>query len=116
MSIQLGFWCTQVIKPEKAWDLGCAFCLLPIQPVAKTMPFATFSDLQLCQSLVMSYIVHGVFGHCIALDSQADQDLLPSSAAELEEARVECAGWLCTLECKSGCSTTRKRASNPGTA
>ena len=34
----------------------------------------------------------------------------------MEEARVECAGWLCTLECKSGCSTTRKRASNPGTA
>ena len=23
--------------------------------------------------------------------------------------------WLCTLGCKSGCSTTRKRASNPGT-
>ena len=37
------------------------------------------------------------------------------SAAELEEAIVECAGWLCTLGCKSGCSTTRKRASNPGT-
>ena len=37
-------------------------------------------------------------------------------AAEFEEERVECAGWLCTLGCKSGCSTTRKRASNPGTA
>ena len=37
------------------------------------------------------------------------------SAAELEEAIVECAGWLCTLGCESGCSTTRKRASNPGT-
>ena len=37
------------------------------------------------------------------------------SAAELEEARVECAGWLCTLGCNSGCSTTRKTASNPGT-
>ena len=37
------------------------------------------------------------------------------SAAELEEARVEFAGWLCTLGCKSSCSTTRKRASNPGT-
>ena len=35
-------------------------------------------------------------------------------AVELEEARVECAGCLCTLGCKSGCSTTRKRASNPG--
>ena len=78
-----------------------------------------------------------VFGHCIALDSQADQDLDQQrqsagssakicapllafsrvkgrSAAELEEARVECAGCLCTLGCKSGCSTTRKRASNPG--
>ena len=38
------------------------------------------------------------------------------SAAELEEARIECAGRLCTLGCKSGFSTTRKRASNPGTA
>ena len=37
------------------------------------------------------------------------------TAAELEEARVECAGCLCTLGCKSGCSTTRKRVSNPGT-
>ena len=27
------------------------------------------------------------------------------SAAQLEEARVECAGCLCTLGCKSGCST-----------
>ena len=24
--------------------------------------------------------------------------------AEIEEARVECAGWWCTLECTSGCS------------
>ena len=37
------------------------------------------------------------------------------SAAELEEGRVECAGWLCTLGCRSGCSTFRKRASNLGT-
>ena len=33
----------------------------------------------------------------------------------MEEAIAECAGWLCTLGCESGCSTTRKRASNPGT-
>ena len=38
------------------------------------------------------------------------------SAAELEEARVECAGWLCTLGYKSCRSTTRKIASNSGTA
>ena len=31
------------------------------------------------------------------------------SAAELEKAIVECAGWLCTLGCKNGCSTTRMR-------
>ena len=36
--------------------------------------------------------------------------------AELEEARAEYAGWLCSLGRKSGCSTTRKRMSNPGTA
>ena len=28
VSIQLGFWCTQVIKPEEAWKPGYAFCLL----------------------------------------------------------------------------------------
>ena len=37
-------------------------------------------------------------------------------AAELEEARAEYTGWLCSLGRKSGCSTTRKRMSNPGTA
>ena len=37
------------------------------------------------------------------------------SVAELDEARVECAGWLCTLGYKSGCSTSRKKASNLGT-
>ena len=33
----------------------------------------------------------------------------------MEEGRVECAGRLCTLGCKSGCTTIRKRASNLGT-
>ena len=37
------------------------------------------------------------------------------SAAGLEETKVECAGCLCTLGGKHGCSTTRKRASNPRT-
>ena len=92
--------------------------------VPKAMPFATSSD-SYSHSIPLA---HGVFGHCIALDSQADQDLDQQrhsagssakncapwlafsrakgrSAAELEEERVECAGWLCTLGCKSGCST-----------
>ena len=78
---------------------------------------------------------HGVFGHCIALDSQPGQDLDQQrhnagssakicapwlafsrvkgrSAAELEEAEVECAGCLCTLEYKSGCFTTIQEARN----
>ena len=44
VSIQLRFCCTQVIKPERAWVRGCAFCLLPTQPVSKAMPFAICSD------------------------------------------------------------------------
>ena len=113
------FWNTvsnQNLKPEKAWEPGCATCLLLTQPVAKTMLFVTFSDSYSCSNscnllLLMEYN----FGHCIALYSQADQDQqrhsasssancapwLASrangrSAAELEEARVGCAGCLCT--------------------
>ena len=37
------------------------------------MPFATSSVSYSCFNL--SIPAHGVFGHCIALDSQADQDL-----------------------------------------
>ena len=84
--------------------------------------------MQLFQSWYLPH-AHGLFQHCITLDSQADQDLdqqrhsAGSSAkigllkcqrrraAQLEEARVECAGWLCTLGCESGCSIVRKEES-----
>ena len=128
------------MKPEKAWEPGCAFCLqctLPTQPVAKTQFLdglvPTLCRLPLPQTPTVVLIpawqpplAPGVFGQCTTLDSQADQDLdrqrqvlgwlLKSqrrSAAELEEERVDFAGWLCTLGCKGGFSTTRKRSSNP---
>ena len=101
----------------------CLQCTLPTQPVARTMPLhQTVVPIPGNLFLLMEYF-------CIALDSQADQNLDQQrhsagssaeicvlwlafsranrrSAADLEKARVECAGWLCTLGCKSGCSTS----------
>ena len=38
VSVQLRFWCTQVIKPEEAWKPGCAFCLLSPLPRLCRLP------------------------------------------------------------------------------
>ena len=119
----------QNLTLEKAWEPGCAFCLLltsllprlcrlPLRQTPTVVPIPG-SLLLLLECL-----------DTITLDSQADQDLDQQrhsagssakicapwlafsrakgrSATELEEARIQCTGCLCTLGCKGGFSTTR---------
>ena len=121
---------------SEAGGLGTRLCILLASYPACCQDYAIchrFSDSYSRSNSWLPPLAHGVHGHCITLDSQPDQDLdqqrqsagssvkicaswlafskvKGSSAAELEEARVVCAGCLCTLGCKSCCSTTRKRA------
>ena len=121
-----------VVNEWTVWGSVCLQCSLPIQPVARTMPFATSSDsysrsnprsiwtlYHLRQpstsKLGPTKTVLALVQRCMLHGWPSQEPNYRRSAAELEEARVECAGWLCTLGCKSGCSTTRKRASNPRT-
>ena len=141
----LPFWHTTSNQNLNVENALCLQCILPTHPVAMNLhAFQILSTrlprlcyLPLSQThTAISIPAPGAFGHCVACDSQADQDLVGqrhsagSSAkictpwlaglhksqreecAEMEEERVECAGWLCTLVCKSCSSTTNKRASN----
>ena len=61
---------------EAGEGLGTRLCLLLTQPVAKTTICHFLRLLQSFQFLVSNlFFAHGVFGHCITLDSQPDIDL-----------------------------------------
>ena len=76
VSIQLRFWCTQVIKPEEAWKPR--LCILFASNPACCQDYAVCHFLRLLQSfqsLVISSCSWSVWTvYCLA-DSQGDEDL-----------------------------------------